>query len=713
MRPTSPSTTRRGKTRRGRPALCFFLGATVVILGVWPRATKAQVRDSLRADTLSNFPSVFRLDELEVVAPRTLTATGGVGAIEIRLDSLASVPVPTLEQALREMPLVRVRVNSRGEAQPSLRGATDRHIAVLVDGVPLTMGWDHRTDLSIIPLTAARSIHLLRGLSSVLYGPNVLAGVVSIDVARGVERLEAPPPVTLSAALDDNGGLIVGATVARSLESGGGEWLLQGGGGFRDRPGVSIPSSDSSFPGDPALLSADGDLRLNTDARHGDAFVSVRYQGDEGGWMSLTTSGFDVQRGVAPEIHESEPRFWRYPDQRRVVTAISGGTGRKVTGWGMGEFEATLGLDFGSFRIQQFDSLDYENVIDEEEGDDRTVTLRVLGAHNVGERGDIRVAFTYADVAHTERLASAGVRDFRQRLWSLGSELEWRIDDLSGWESLGETQLSVGLSVDGADTPESGGNTSLGRLGDWGARLGVSSLTGGGRLLFHGGISRRARFPSLRELYSEALGRFLPNPDLVPEVLTGMEAGLTWDMPGVDLQVVGFHQVLSNGIVRIAVQTADGPKRQRVNRDRIRSTGLEMVASGAWRWVQYSGDLTLQQAWLLEDGSDVRTRPEYEPGIVGGFDVAVPVPGEFSLSGAYRFVGNQSCLNAGTGAMDPLDRTHRFDLQLRRFFTFEGRSALANVDALVEVTNLTDNAIFDQCGLPQPGRTLRVQLRLF
>ena len=192
-----------------------------------------------------------------------------------------------------------------------------------------------------------------------------------------------------------------------------------------------------------------------------------------------------------------------------------------------------------------------------------------------------------------------------------------------------------------------------------------------------------------------------------------MEAGLTWDIQGVDLQVVGFHQVLSNGIVRVAVQTADGPKRQRVNRDRIRSTGLEIVASGAWRWVQYSGDLTLQQVWLFEDGSDVRTRPEYEPGIVGRFDVDVPVPGEFSLSGGYQFVGNQSCLNAESGSMDTLDRTHRFDLQLRRFFTFEGRSALANVDALVEVTNLTDNAIFDQCGLPQPGRTLRVQLRLF
>ena len=700
-------------TRRGRLAILFFLGVTVVILGMWPRATKAQVRDSVRSDTLQSFADSFRLAEIRVLAPRTLTATGGVGAVEIRLDSLGSVPIPTLEEALREMPLVLVRENSRGEAQPSLRGATDRQIAVLVDGVPLTLGWDHRTDLSIIPLTAARSIHLLRGLSSVLYGPNVLAGVVSIDVARGVERLNMPPPATFSSALDNYGGVILGGTIAHPIESGGGQWLLQGGAGFRDRPGVSIPSGDSGIAGDPALLSSEGDLRLNSDVRHADAFVSARYQGDEGAWMSLTSSGFDVDRGVAPEIHESEPRFWRYPDQTRVITAVSAGTGRKETAWGMGDLEASVGFDVGSFRIEQFDSLDYESVIEEEEGDDRTLTLRVLGGHSVGERVDVRAALTYGDISHTERLASSGERDFRQRLWSLGSEVEWRLDDLPGWESLGATRLSVGVSLDGADTPESGGTPPLGRLGDWGARLGLSSLTGGGRLLLHGGISRRARFPSLRELYSEALGRFLANPDLEPEVLAGVELGLTWDLPAVDLQVVGFHQNLSDGIVRVSMDTPEGPKRQRANRDGIRTTGLEVVASGAWGRMQYTGDLTLQQAWQIEDGSDVRVRPEYEPVAVGGLDMAIPVPWDLSLSGGYRFVGKQSCLNAEPGSMDTLSQTHRFDLELRRFFSFEGRSTLANVDALVGVTNLTDNAIFDQCGLPQPGQTFRVQLRLF
>ena len=109
-----------------KPAILGPLAAIVVCLGLWPQATEAQVVDSLRSDTLAGFPSRFELEALRVVSARRFTVTGGVGAIEMRLDSLASVPVPTLEQALREMPLVRVRKNSRGEAQLSLRGATDR-----------------------------------------------------------------------------------------------------------------------------------------------------------------------------------------------------------------------------------------------------------------------------------------------------------------------------------------------------------------------------------------------------------------------------------------------------------------------------------------------------------------------------------------------------------------------------------------------------------
>ena len=525
--------------------------------------------------------------------------------------------------------------------------------------------------------------------------------------------MERPAPATFSLGVDQTGGLTVGVTGARLMESDGGQWLVQAGTGFRDRSGTTLPNTESMGPEEKALLSRDGGLRLNSDFRHVDGFVSARYQGLSGAWTSMMASGFDVERGVPPETHETDPRLWRYPDQSRLVTAFSGGTGHRETRFGEGDLEASLGIDVGSFRIEQFNTSEYQTVIDEEEGDDRTLTLRLLGDHTITHRADVRAAFTYGDVSHSERLSGGEQKDFRQRLWSLGTEAEWRGDDLPGWESLGATRLNVGVAIDGADTPESADKPPLGRLWDWGARVGVSSLTVNSTVLLNAGVSRRARFPSLRELYSDALGRFLANPDLRPEILIGAEMGLTWDLPVFDLQIAGFHQVLSDGIVRIAVDTPEGPRRQRVNRDRIRSTGIEIVATGALGRLEYAGDVTFQQAWQFEKGSDERTRPEYEPNLAARLSLGVPLVASATVSGEYRYVGRQFCLNADSGNLDRLDTAHSLDLQLRRLLRLEGRRTFSRVDGLIILANVTDRAIFDQCGLPQPGRTLRFQVRLF
>ena len=45
-------------------------------------------------------------------------------------------------------------------------------------------------------------------------------------------------------------------------------------------------------------------------------------------------------------------------------------------------------------------------------------------------------------------------------------------------------------------------------------------------------MGRRARYPGLRELYSGALGRFLENPNLRPEMLASAELGATWRWSG-------------------------------------------------------------------------------------------------------------------------------------------------------------------------------------
>ena len=44
--------------------------------------------------------------------------------------------------------------------------------------------------------------------------------------------------------------------------------------------------------------------------------------------------------------------------------------------------------------------------------------------------------------------------------------------------------------------------------------------------------------------------------------------------------------------------------------------------------------------------------------------------------------------------------------------SFAGWGAFGAIDAVISLRNATDALAFDQCGLPQPGRTLEVQLRL-
>jgi iron complex outermembrane receptor protein len=227
-------------------------------------------------------------------------------------------------------------------------------------------------------------------------------------------------------------------------------------------------------------------------------------------------------------------------------------------------------------------------------------------------------------------------------------------------------------------------------------------------------VSRRARFPSLRELYSGALGRFEPNPDLRPETLVGAEGGFTLQRTGdIEFQVVGFHQRLSDGIVRTSVTGEDGMRRfRRLNQEQVRSTGIELVAIGALGVATVSSDLTLQRVKGMDaDGGEVQL--EYEPAITGKLRLETPLGAGFRVSGNFRFVGGQSCENPEVGGLQPLGASGSADFTLRKIFQLRSAGRLSRVDASASLRNASDATVYDQCGLPQPGRTLQFQFRLW
>jgi iron complex outermembrane receptor protein len=231
-------------------------------------------------------------------------------------------------------------------------------------------------------------------------------------------------------------------------------------------------------------------------------------------------------------------------------------------------------------------------------------------------------------------------------------------------------------------------------------------------MLLHASVSRRTRFPALRELYSGALGRLEPNPALGPEELQGAELGMTVHRGGAELQAVAFHQRLYGGIVRVSVETPEGPKLKRVNQDEIRSTGLELMGRGPLGSVVLSADVTLQHARGF-DADGGRVQLEYQPAVTGGVGLQMPLPLDALGAADLDFTGRQSCRSPEEGGLIAFESDPRLDLSVRRRFGGGDRGAMQRLEARLEVENVADATVLDQCGLPGPGRLLSLQVRLW
>ena len=650
---------------------------------------------------------IYHVPPIVVVGIRPVATPGGASAMEVQVDSLPLSAAPTLEEVFRELPFLHVRTNSRGEAEISARGSESRQVAVLVDGAPVTLAWDARADVSIIPATAPQELNYVRGLSSMLHGPNVLGGVVEVKVGSSPVMPERSS-YELHTGVDQVGAVGGTACFTAPFQGAGGRWLLRVGLGHRDSPGQPLAR------GVDERLPARDELRLNTDSRITDGFLSLRFAGDGGTWLSLSSLGFRGERGIAAElgIPDEDARFWRYPRISRTLAVLSAGTGDRASPLGgRGDLEASLGYDRGRTDIDVFSSADYDALDPKspfEDGRDRTLTLRLLGDQTLGGAADLRGAFTLAEIRHDEFLPEyESLPDkkarYRQRLWSLGGETVLR--PIERGSTLRFLRFSLGGVWDACETPEAGGKERLGRISAWGGRMGVTAGLHGGATRLHAGISHRSRFPALRELYSGAVNRFAPNPDLRPELLVTFETGLTTYAGNAELQAVFFHNHLEDAVVRIRLPEPDN-RFKRINRDKLASTGFELLASQRWGRFTFMGDLTVQSVDLSDPQAGVTQRPENLPELFGGASVRADLPRGFSGCVEADYTGEQFAIDPATGEDSRLDAGIRIDLELARCW---GR----HLETLLAVDNAADTAIDDLVGMPRPGRSVRLQMRFF
>lgn len=667
-----------------------MVAATVAATLCFPNAATAQ--SGPPADSAAR-----RIEPVEVRSARTVTVVGGSSVAIVRPDSARIGVAPTLADLLRTIPQVLVRTNSRGEVELSVRGSESRQVSLMVNGLPLSPSWDGRADPSLIPLSGVTELTVVRSTASLLGGPNAIGGVVELQIgapAPGGER-------ALSLGGDETGARLLSASAGGSGRRDGSSlvyWRL--GAGHRDRAGLAraagVPDADPRAT-----------LRTNTDLRQSDGFAALGIQGPRGAQLSVLMTAYDTERGVAPELHLISPRRWRYPLQSRSAVQLRAVSPSLASSAGITSLDASAGVLDARIRIRSFTDDTYTTENGREAGDERVASGRIAMSHILPGGTTVRAAATGNLVRYDETLNANPSSRYRQRLLSSGVESQW----ILGNRSL----VSAGVVLDAARTLESGGKTATPARSVLGWRLGATSLVRP-ELRAHASVSDRGRFPALRELYSGSLDRFEPNPGLRPERLVATETGLTWGAAeastGLGVQVVAFHHRLRDAVVRVPFDTTT--RFIRVNRDETRSTGAELTLG--WRDLGARDlrlDLVAQRVRVLgATGGGAGQKPEHMPGIRATLDGALPVRGGVVLGARLAHIGAQYCVNVETNQDVGLSALTVASATAHRSWTLAGAAGFRALRLVFGADNLLGAAVYEQCGLPRAGRTIRFGIEL-
>ncbi len=611
----------------------------------------------------------------------------------VSLAALAVEDAVSLSETAALLPGVSVQTNSRGETLFYPRGSGERQVAVFLDGALLTVPWDYRYDLDLVPVAALGGITLIPGNASVLYGTNAAAGVLSLR-----SRLLAHPGRLTE--LNMWGGAPASMQASAVHLANTGRWAYTVGLGYAYRKGLPLPDADLPYS------QPDPDLRTNTDRRLLHLLTRIQ-TGQAGRRIGFTLFHLQGEQGVAPESHlnpqVSSVRYWRYPLQQHTLAILSG---ERATRLGLLEGAFWVGL----FRqhIDQYWDVRYKTRRAREEDEDWTAGGRLVWRKPIGE-AQTRLSLNWVGSRHGQRdyaydesgqpeMAPPPTLYYQQHLLSAGAELVQPFGaGLTG---------SAGFSYDAMLTPETGDKPPRDPMSAWSLGLGLRR-SWPERVEGFLAASRKVRFPTMRELFSGALGRFLVNPRLRPETIWIAEAGLRFFVQQAYVEVIGYLNRTFDTIDQRTVVVNGERKRQRINLEGSRVYGMEVRLG--WAFLR---------SWMLEGYmSGLRSRAF----LPGPDRPLVEKPEWLATLTLRRLPGLglaplvQLHYRGRAWALDEENRLQELPDALLLHVRLAYRLPIPSgqVEGFVRINNVTDTAVWPQLGLPGPGRELRLGVQVW
>jgi outer membrane receptor protein involved in Fe transport len=515
-----------------------------------------------------------------------------------------------------------------------------------------------------LPSSAIESVAITRGPASVLQGPNALSGAVNV-ISRRVESQG------WNRALAANAGQ---------------EWRSIDGflGHRRGRHSFSAALGWSESDGFEA--GGEDTLVTGSDFRNRSAVLGWGFRYADESTIGMTFLAVDNSKGVTPERTASNPRFWHYPElERNQLIAF----GRHALDSSAVDYSVFLARS--SFRIDQFTDSTYTVISNVEDGRDRAEGARVQWSKPLTPNQDLVIGLDWSQSEHLfrERASSSSFTPFSQVLSQLA--VEWH-------HSAGPWEFLLGAAYEHSNTPDTGTLPDPGSRNDW-AATGAVTYDLSPALSLDFTLGRKTRFPSLRESFNGALGRFVVNPDLGPETAVTAAVGVVGRHPDLYWELRGFATEIEDGITRVSLP---GGLFTRTNLTSSRISGVEFgVDAKLTDWLEARVEGTLLNARAEDPTGSYEDHMEYRPGVNLGSEFTFRLPSNWLAIAGVRYIAEEHGLHPSSPMPQKLPSYVHWSLSFERELT---TNRLGEFAFRVRLENAFDEYYETQWGLPGPGR---------
>ena len=577
------------------------------------------------------------------------------------------------------MPSIKPQTNSRGESLFYIRGSNERQLGLFFDGAYLNIPWDNRIDLSLLPTASFSELKIIKGIPSVIYGANNVAGVI---VASSRDYQTSKFSGNVSTQFGDFNQRKLSLTLGQKIN----KFSFLFSASHYNRDSYILPKNFSS-------VENPSRQRINSYQQTDGLFAKVKYHYQKRSNVQVAFQYLNSDKGVPPEIDVKKPRYWQYPEWNKIGVNI----------FGQHSFSSNKNsfLDYVfnvynfKMEIDQFTDQTYSVISNIEKDNDLVLYGKLIYTTFIGGNSILRFSFSGYNTTHKEKFLANDFQEIKyvQNVYSAGAEYEYLTSKFTA---------IIGASLDGTSTPQAGTFENGNSLTSLGLNLTTKYLLKE-NLSLQLNLGEKSRFPSLRESYSTGLGRFIVNPGLNAETAYDGELGLNYTFPQGNVYTNIFLNYLQDGIVREVIHINGEKKFMRVNKAGIQSLGFELQSNYS---ITQNINAGFQFSYISSyaknnDAGEYTDTLEYKPRLISSIYIN------------YSFVRNFSALFEATTIQDEYGYREGYDYfrELPSYYLINFRLTYylrltedKTLQFYGRVNNIFDELYYTQWGLPEAGR---------